>query len=408
MKTHLKLAALALLLSAINHQLSTCFAQGSLTPPGAPAATMKSLDQIEPRTPISAVPFTISEPGSYYLTTNVITTVSNAITISVSGVTLDLSGFTIASTVDSAANGGTAILLGSGLSDITIFNGHIRSGVTNNGSGVYSGSGFNYGIYYSGTAPVNTRISGVSVAGCLYYGIFLHAGDSTVVEACTVRTMGSYGILASTIKSCVAVDCGDSAVFGIQVSDSYGQSPGSGYGLFATMALNCYGSSSNFSGLFAYTAQNCYGSSSSSGYGLFAYTAQNCWGFSGSSVGLSAFTAQNCLGYSFGSGYTGIEATYSAHNCYGLTAGQGYGIKTLIAQDCYGESSANGFGVYAKTATGCYGKSTTVGGVGLSAGTATSCAGEEAAGGIAIQATIANSCIVYSGTTSITYKYNMP
>ena len=68
----------------------------------------------------------------------------NAITIAANGVTLDLNGFTISSTAASAA--GMAILLNSGLSDITIVNGHIRSGVTNNGSGVYSGSGFGYGI----------------------------------------------------------------------------------------------------------------------------------------------------------------------------------------------------------------------------------------------------------------------
>ena len=49
MKRLLKLAALALL-STLNSQLSTCLAQGSLTPPGAPAPTMKSLAQIEPRT----------------------------------------------------------------------------------------------------------------------------------------------------------------------------------------------------------------------------------------------------------------------------------------------------------------------------------------------------------------------
>jgi hypothetical protein len=121
MKTHLKLAALALLLSTINYQLSTCFAQGSLAPPGAPAPTMKSLAQIEPRSPISLVPFTISVPGSYYLTTNVTTTVSNAIVIAANGVTLDLNGFSISSTVANAANGGTAIVLAGSLSDYGVF-----------------------------------------------------------------------------------------------------------------------------------------------------------------------------------------------------------------------------------------------------------------------------------------------
>lgn len=42
--------------------------QGSLTPPGAPAPTMRTLDQVEPRTPISALPYVISKSGSYYVT----------------------------------------------------------------------------------------------------------------------------------------------------------------------------------------------------------------------------------------------------------------------------------------------------------------------------------------------------
>ena len=53
----------AVLFATFNPQLSTVFAQGSLTPPGAPAPTMKTLAQIEPRMPISSAPFTISVPG---------------------------------------------------------------------------------------------------------------------------------------------------------------------------------------------------------------------------------------------------------------------------------------------------------------------------------------------------------
>lgn len=45
-------------------------AQGSLSPPGAPAPTMKTLNQIESRTPISAAT-TITQSGSYYLTADI-------------------------------------------------------------------------------------------------------------------------------------------------------------------------------------------------------------------------------------------------------------------------------------------------------------------------------------------------
>src|SRR6266851_1180042 len=101
-------AALTLtLLSTLNPQLST-FGQGNLTPPAAPAPTMKSLAQIEPRTPISSAPYSISSPGSYYLTSNLSVTNGDAITITANQVTLDLNGFTLSSTAPSLT--GTGVL----------------------------------------------------------------------------------------------------------------------------------------------------------------------------------------------------------------------------------------------------------------------------------------------------------
>src|SRR5215471_16184731 len=241
MKRQLKLAALLLLLYFVLHP-SSLRAQGNLAPSGPPGPTMKSLDQVEPRTPISSAPFTIGQPGSYYLTTNVTVNIGDAITIAASGVTLDLNGFTITSTFSNAA--GYGIALSGGLGNITIANGFIQGGVTNNGSGIYSGSGFASGIEYSSLpAPVNVMVWRVLVSGCLNDGIVLGSlSESTVVESCTVRTVGSYGIYASTVKQSSALDCGTAAINGSQVSDCRGESSG-GSGVNATSAQNCVGSS---------------------------------------------------------------------------------------------------------------------------------------------------------------------
>jgi hypothetical protein len=379
MKTQFNLAAFGLLFT-LNLQPSTLLAQGSLTPPGPPAPTMKTLQQVEPRVPIFSAPFTISQPGSYYLTTNLTVSGGDAITIATNGVTLDLNGFAIASTANPAS--GTAVLINAGLRDITIQNGHIRGGVTNNG-GVFSGPGFGHGITYVG-GPDNVRVSGVSVSGCQYHGIYVGGGASTTVENCVVRTVGGHGIYASIILGCVALDCGGSAIYyGRQVSDSRGESVGSGYGLYAETAVNCYGSSVSGYGLSAYTAQNCHGYSSSY-YGLSATTALNCYGSSGSGIGLLANTAQNCYGY-------------STNN---------YGLYASTAQNSFGYSNA-GTGLFAfATAIGCKGISNT-GPRGLYTQNAAFCVGDRL-GGRAIEAYIANGCWALAGTNLITYKYNMP
>ena len=83
MKTNLlKGALITILLALPASPFDTCFGQGSLTPPGAPAPTMKTLSQIEPRIIINAAGtpgdssnlFNITQPGSYYLTTNIYVT----------------------------------------------------------------------------------------------------------------------------------------------------------------------------------------------------------------------------------------------------------------------------------------------------------------------------------------------
>ncbi len=312
MKTKLILAAFVS--SFIIHH--SAFAQGSLTPPaGAPAPVMKSLAQIEPRTPISAVPITITNAGSYYLTTNVTTAVSNAIVIATNGVTLDLAGFTIFSTVANATNGGSAILLTPNINGITIQNGHISGGVTNNGA-VFSGKGFAYGILSLPNQAANVLVSRVSVSGCLGEGIYLDTSGSTVVESCTVSKAGGEGILATVVKNCSATDCGTGGITGSQVSDSRGESLSSDFfavGLYAKTAVNCYGKSSGGHALYTVIAQNCVGECFN-GFGIYAEDiAIGCRGSTYTGTALYAFIANSCRGVIYTSG-TAISTSHNVNS----------------------------------------------------------------------------------------------
>jgi hypothetical protein len=347
--------------------LPSVLGQGSLTPPGPPGPAMLSLSQIEPRTPISSAPYIITKSGSYYLTTNLTVSSGNAITIATNGVTLDLNGFTISSTAAGAT--GYGILLSNGPQNLTIANGHIQGGVTNNGSGVYSGGGFANGIEYSDAYPANVLVSRVSVSGCLNDGINLGNGVSTVAENCTVQTAGGSGIVASTVKASTALDCGLNGIDSYDASDCRGQSSGSGYGVAAGAAENCYGNSG-------------------SGYGIYAFrTALNCYGNSigvANGTGVYAEIAENCLGLSNGSGY-GVYADTTTLNCFGGCGGNGIGLYAgFSASGCYG-NSFSGTGLTSKIAIGCYGSGT-----------------------VGISASIANSCYSTSGDASIINKYNMP
>jgi hypothetical protein len=95
------------LVSAFSLQPLALLSQGSLTPPGAPAPTMKTLQQVEPRTPISSLPCAISNSGSYYLTTNLFgSDGQDGIIVSANNVTLDLNGFVLDGTI---AVGGSVV-----------------------------------------------------------------------------------------------------------------------------------------------------------------------------------------------------------------------------------------------------------------------------------------------------------
>lgn len=115
--------------------LHCAFAQGNLTPPGAPAPLFKTLDQVEPRTPISTntTPgdsdslFKITQPGSYYLTGNIAGVANkHGIEIVTNHVTIDLMGFTLdGKRATASSKSGIFCTTNDRLSDITIQNGAI-------------------------------------------------------------------------------------------------------------------------------------------------------------------------------------------------------------------------------------------------------------------------------------------
>jgi hypothetical protein len=335
-RNQLKLAAV-LLLATLLVQPWRVFAQGSLTPPGAPAPTMKTLAQMEPRTSLGGGAVTINASGSYYLTTNITVGSGDAITIAANNVILDLNGFTISSTTPSAA--GAAIVLSGGRTNISIYNGHISSGVTNN-AGTYNGSGFGSGIYFNSAYPHNVRVKDVSVEGVLLYGIYLGTGNSCVVVACTVDGVGTYGIYADTVTDSSVSGCGYLGIVCSTAVNCYGYSGGSSYGIDATTALNCYGyNNSSGTGLLAVTAQNSYGTTASGGYGIYAATAENCYGVNGSgNYGIYASTAQNCYGFNGGGGY-GVYAADIAIGCRAYS-NTGTALFAYIANSCRGVTSS--------------------------------------------------------------------
>ena len=116
-RTTLTISALTLIASA------GLLTAGPLNPPAGPVTpTYKTLNEVEARRPISTLPFTITQPGSYYLTGK-ITGVSGKKGISVlaNNVSIDLCGFSM----DGGGVGDDAIYIDFGYSSLSVRNGII-------------------------------------------------------------------------------------------------------------------------------------------------------------------------------------------------------------------------------------------------------------------------------------------
>ena len=229
------------------------FPQGSLIPPGAPLPTMKTLDQVEARTPLAGGTSPLgASSGSYYLTGNVTISIgANGITISGSNVTIDLNGFTL---TGPGSGSGAGIFLNGGVSNVLIFNGTIRNwggaGINSLGNPhlraerlrvISNGGG---GI----AADVNAEV--VNCVADSNVGTGVKGTDNCLIKDCQASgTTGSpgHGILlgmASFVTGCVANgNLGNGISVGQGCVVSLCSAFGNGNGIAATS--NCYIVSNN-------------------------------------------------------------------------------------------------------------------------------------------------------------------
>lgn len=207
------------------------WAQGSLTPTGAPDPTMKTLMQVEPRTPISGVPYSITESGSYYLTTNLAST-GHGIVIKTSRVTVDLMGFAI--TGDGGASDYGIYMFGA--TNATLRDVVVRGGaVSGFGVGVcceYAQNNRIESLAISDNSDSGVTLNGSSVGGqcngntvcdCTFSfnqfaGVFLNGMngqcEGNMVRDCAISGAGSYGVYllgnagqcgGNTVRDCTVI-----------------------------------------------------------------------------------------------------------------------------------------------------------------------------------------------------------
>lgn len=164
--------------------------------------------------------YTISQPGSYYLTNNFTVASGNGIVIASSNVTLDLNGYMLTSTAASPGSG-DAIYLSGSPQNVSIQNGHVRGGATVSASNTLTaGPGFVDGLNWpGGSSPVNVRVSGLSVAGIIGFALDAGTDSSSTVSNCTVRVAGNLGIRAGSVSDSTATFVSGSPILAATISN---------------------------------------------------------------------------------------------------------------------------------------------------------------------------------------------
>ena len=211
-RTVLSLSTLALIVTA------TFSFAGPLDPPAGPvASTYKTLNEVEPRTPIDAANtpgdadslFKITQPGSYYLTGNITgIAAKHGIEIVSSGVTIDLNGFELTG-IAGSLDGVSATV--NGLRSIAVVNGSARSWGEDGidlSRATLTGARLE-GLRASNNGQDGLRVKdGSEVTHCV--GVSntrdgISIGDDSLVIGCSAEKNTRNGISAN--QGCVIRDC---------------------------------------------------------------------------------------------------------------------------------------------------------------------------------------------------------
>ncbi len=197
-----KIVFSALLFMGVMTTVSVVYGQGSLVPATGPGPMMRTLLQIEPRTPIEALPYEIDVPGAYYLTGN-LSTSGAGITIRTSGVSLDLGGFTL------EGGAGNGIWVDGTYEDIAVFNGRIE-GWSNAGGSAPTATNVTFTDIHAvknGTVGIQLGHSGkiLDSHASENEGDGISIGDDGIIARSTVRGNEGGGIV--TGSSCTISDC---------------------------------------------------------------------------------------------------------------------------------------------------------------------------------------------------------
>ncbi|MBA4387186.1 MAG: hypothetical protein C0404_04335 [Verrucomicrobia bacterium] len=181
---------------------TTGLGQGSLVPPpealsnGVPVSVMKSIDQVEPRKIIDSLPYTITQPGSYYLVSNLTGQVNaHGIIIACNDVRVDLGGFAL----NGVSNSWNAIHVSAPIvENLVVRNGLIR-GWGPGGPNATTG----FGLMASNAMDV--VISDLKAFGNACGGLYV--GDNAMIDRCAAYGNG-YAAKGMTTPLDSGIQCG--------------------------------------------------------------------------------------------------------------------------------------------------------------------------------------------------------